>query len=48
VLDPLTHTTAPVQVGRGGELGTGAPMVVPAVDTVRARPVGSRMTPPRT
>jgi hypothetical protein len=38
VLDPLTHTTAPVQIGRGGELGTGAAMVQPYVDTVRAHP----------
>ena len=38
VLDPLTHTTAPVQIGRGGELGTGAAMMTPYVDTVRAHP----------
>ena len=38
VLDPLTHTTAPVQIGRGGELGTGAAMMHPFVDTVRAHP----------
>jgi hypothetical protein len=38
VLSPLTHTTAPVQVGRGGELGTGAAMMAPFVNTVRAHP----------
>jgi hypothetical protein len=38
VLDPLTHTTAPVQIGRGGELGTGAAMMTPYVNTVRAHP----------
>jgi hypothetical protein len=38
VLDPLTHTTAPVQIGRGGELGTGAVMMRPFLDTVRAHP----------
>ena len=38
ILDPLTHTTAPVQIGRGGEFATGAPMMRPYLDTVRARP----------
>jgi hypothetical protein len=38
VLDPLTHTTAPVQIGRGGELATGAAMMQPYVDTVRSHP----------
>jgi hypothetical protein len=38
VLDPLTHTTAPIQIGRGGELATGAAMMQPYVDTVRAHP----------
>ena len=38
ILDPFTHTTAPVQTGRGGELATGAPMMKPYLDTVRARP----------
>jgi hypothetical protein len=38
ILDPLTHTTAPVQIGRGGELGTGAAMMAPFVNTVRAHP----------
>src|SRR6266567_3720849 len=32
------HTTAPVQIGRGGELATGAAMMQPFLDTVRTRP----------
>lgn len=35
ILDPLTHTTAPVQIGRGGELATGTAMMRPFLDTVR-------------
>jgi hypothetical protein len=46
VLDPLTHTTAPIQIGRGGELATGAAMMQPYVDTVRAHRIGLSMTPP--
>jgi hypothetical protein len=38
ILDPLGHTTAPVQIGRGGELATGAAMMQPFLDTVRTRP----------
>jgi hypothetical protein len=38
ILDPILHTTAPVQIGRGGELATGATMMQPFLDTVRTRP----------
>ena len=38
ILDPLMHTTAPVQIGRGGELATGAAMMRPFLDTVRTSP----------
>ena len=38
ILDPFTHSTAPVQIGRGGELATGAEMFRPFLDTVRTRP----------
>jgi hypothetical protein len=38
ILAPLTHTTAPVQIGRGGELATAATKMRPFLDTVRARP----------
>ena len=38
ILDPLAHTTAPVQIGRGGEFATDATMMRPYLDTVRARP----------
>ena len=38
ILDPFTHTTAPVKTGRGGELATGAAMMHPFLDTVRTAP----------
>lgn len=38
ILEPVLHTTAPVQIGRGGELATGAAMMRPFLDTVRTRP----------
>ncbi len=38
ILDPLTHTTARLQIGRGGELATGGTMMQPYLDTVRSRP----------
>ena len=38
ILHPLSHTIAPVQIGRGGEMATGAAMMQPFLDTVRTRP----------
>lgn len=38
ILDPLMHTMAPIQIGRGGELATGSAMMEPFLDTVRTSP----------
>jgi len=38
ILDPFLHTTAQVQIGRGGEVATKTAMMRPYVDTVRRNP----------
>jgi hypothetical protein len=38
ILDPLTHTTAPIEICRGGELATEAGMMQPYIDIVRTYP----------
>jgi hypothetical protein len=38
ILDPVSHATGPVQIGRGGELATGMAMMQPFLDTVRTHP----------
>jgi hypothetical protein len=38
ILHPLTHTTAPVEICRGGELATNAAMMQPYIDIVRTYP----------
>jgi len=37
ILEPVLHAFGPVQIGRGGELATGAAMMQPYLDTVRTR-----------
>ena len=38
ILDPSMHTTAPVRIGRGGELATGVATMRSFLDTVRTSP----------
>ena len=45
ILHPLMHTTAPVQIGRGGELATGAAIMQPFLIPCAPVRTGSCMTP---